>query len=213
MTSVRNVLAALALALIASSGCRRPLSVDRVASPAAQDLVALLPDSGSGAVGLATASNAMGVVELREPRAATRLSPGQAPSAVVILSEGDVQRVFGAALAALPPAPQTFTLYFQFESLNLTTESRALLTDTIRAVRLRPVPDVIVVGHTDRTGSRATNFELALRRANAVRAQLVAAGLDERAVAVVSHGEEQPLVPTLDGAYEPRNRRVDIRVR
>jgi outer membrane protein OmpA-like peptidoglycan-associated protein len=57
------------------------------------------------------------------------------------------------------------------------------------------------------------NFPLALRRAQTVRALLVAAGLDAGDVAVVSHGEAQPFVPTPDGIYEPRNRRVVITVR
>jgi outer membrane protein OmpA-like peptidoglycan-associated protein len=42
---------------------------------------------------------------------------------------------------------------------------------------------------------------------------LVAAGLDETAIVVVSHGEAQLLIPTPDNTYEPRNRRVLITVR
>jgi outer membrane protein OmpA-like peptidoglycan-associated protein len=124
-----------------------------------------------------------------------------------------VQRRFGDALAALPPAPQAFTLHFLFNSEDLTPASSALLADTLQAVKQRPVPDVLVVGHTDTTGPPSLNFQLALRRAQTVRELLLAAGLDAGAVDVASHGEAQPLVLTPDETNEPRNRRVVITVR
>ena len=195
MTSARAGFAVLGLTCALASGCARlrRVAVDDPQRPP-HDLAVLLPDS-DGTVGRATVSNVSGATDLSEARAATRVSRNQAPSAATVLTEADVQREFGDALSALPPAPQTFTLHFQFESENLTPESRALVTATLQAVKQRPVPDVLVVGHTDTTGAAALNFQLALRRAQAVRALLVAAGLDESAVAVASHGEAQPLVP------------------
>ena len=192
----------IACAKLAREGPQRPR----------QDLAALLSDS-DGTIGRARVSNTMGSVDLTDARAATRVSPDQPPSPVVLLSEDDVEREFGEALAALPPAPQAFTLYFQFESDDLTPESRALLGRTLQAVKERPVPDVLVVGHTDTTGAPGPNFQLALRRANAVRTLLLTAGLPDNAVEVASHGESQPLVPTPDDTYEARNRRVLITVR
>ena len=215
MTPPRARFAVLALACALAAGCARAVTLEtpeRRPQGPPQDLAALLPDP-DGTVGRATVSNAIGATELTEARAATRVSRNEAPSAAIILSDIDVQREFGDALASLPPAPQTFTLYFQFESEDLTPESKALLGKTLQAVKQRPVPDVLVVGHTDTTGPPVPNFQLALRRAQTVRALLLAAGLDDSAVAVASHGESQPLVPTPDDTYEPRNRRVLITVR
>jgi outer membrane protein OmpA-like peptidoglycan-associated protein len=203
--------AVFAIACMLISGCAR-VSVEQPRQPG-QDLAVLLPDSGNGAVGRAVVSNAAGAVDLTEARAATRVSRDRAPSLVAVLSEAEVQREFGDALASLPPAPETFALYFQFESEELAPTSRALLAETLQAVKQRPVPDVLVVGHTDTMGPPASNFQLALRRAQAVRTLLVDAGLDDSAVAVSSHGEAQPLVPTPDETNEPRNRRVVITVR
>jgi outer membrane protein OmpA-like peptidoglycan-associated protein len=42
----------------------------------------------------------------------------------------------------------------------------------------RPFPDVAVVGHIDTTGTNAGNYELRLRRANAIRGRLLEAGID-----------------------------------
>ena len=136
-----------------------------------------------------------------------------AAGTVVIMSEADVQATFGAALSALPPPPRHVTLYFRFDSDELTDESRALVPEILQAVRDQPSPDVVVMGHTDTTGSRAFNFELGLKRANAVRSILVQAGLDAPSVEIMTFGETDLLVPTADEVPEPRNRRVEIVVR
>jgi outer membrane protein OmpA-like peptidoglycan-associated protein len=129
------------------------------------------------------------------------------------MSEAEIDRLFGDALAALPSPAQYFTLYFRFDSEVLTEESRALVADILSAIRARPVPDVVAVGHTDTMGVSATNFELGLKRANTVRDLLVEGGLDGSAVEVISHGESDLLVRTADEVAEPRNRRVEIAVR
>jgi outer membrane protein OmpA-like peptidoglycan-associated protein len=77
----------------------------------------------------------------------------------------------------------------------------------------RPVPEISVVGHTDTTGTPASNFELGMKRGIMVRNLLVDAGLDPSAVEVTSHGEAVLLVATPDEIYEARNRRVEITIR
>ena len=129
------------------------------------------------------------------------------------MSDTDVQRLFGDALSALPSPALHFTLYFHLESEEPTEQSRGLVPEVLRAVKGRPFPDVVVVGHTDATGTSATNYQLGLRRANTVRAILVAAGLDATLVEIASHGEADQLVATAQEVFEPRNRRVEITVR
>jgi outer membrane protein OmpA-like peptidoglycan-associated protein len=129
------------------------------------------------------------------------------------MADAEVRRLFGDALAALPPPAQYFTLNFRFDSEVLTEESRALVPDILRAIGARPVPDVVVVGHTDTTGVSAMNFDLGLKRADTVRDLLVEAGLAASSIEVVSLGESDLLVPTADEVAEPRNRRVEIAVR
>ncbi len=69
-------------------------------------------------------------------------------------------------------------LFFRFESGELTDESRALVQSVLQAIKGSQGPDVTVLGHTDTTGTVTSNFELGLRRANAVRALLIEAGID-----------------------------------
>jgi outer membrane protein OmpA-like peptidoglycan-associated protein len=132
---------------------------------------------------------------------------------VTTMSEEEVQRLFGDTLSALPPAPVHFTLYFKFESDELTDESRALLPQILTTVKERAIPEVLVVGHTDTMGTPRANIDLGLTRANTVRTLLVQVGLDPTMLEVRSHGESDLLVKTPDETPEPRNRRVEISVR
>ena len=187
-------------------GCaRRP-----VVQPAAPDLLVLLPDPDDNSVGRVTVSNPGGAVDLSGAWQSTRVGANRAPTPAATLDKADVERMFRDVLSALPPPPQHFTLNFQFGSDELTTESRALTPQILQVVKARRYPDVIVVGHTDTTGSAASNDELGLKRATIVRNLLVAAGLDRSAVEITSHGEKDLLIPTPDDTYEARNRRVEI---
>jgi outer membrane protein OmpA-like peptidoglycan-associated protein len=179
----------------------------------ASDLVVLLVDADTGAVGRVRVSNAEGAIDLVSARAATRIVANQPPSPIDTLTDAQVVQAFGDALSALPPPPLSFTLHFRFESDELTDEALALVPRILQSVKDRFVPDVLVVGHTDTAGSTAANLTLGLRRAGVVRDLLVTAGLDPTAVEVISNGERNLLVPTDDETPEARNRRVEISVR
>jgi outer membrane protein OmpA-like peptidoglycan-associated protein len=127
--------------------------------------------------------------------------------------EGEIRREFGAVLSELPEAPRHFNLYFRVDTSELTEESRAILPDVMSAVAARKVPEVTVIGHTDTTGSTASNYQLGLQRAQTVRDLLLKAGLDASMIEVSSHGEADLLQSTPDNTAEPRNRRVEITIR
>jgi outer membrane protein OmpA-like peptidoglycan-associated protein len=179
----------------------------------ARTLVVLLPDPDTGVTGRAFLSNKSGSTDLNAARESSTATPSSTPTAVRTMTEEEVQQVFGDALSALPPAPVHFTLYFKFESDELTDESRALLPQILTTVKGRAFPEVLVVGHTDTMGTPRANIDLGLIRANSVRTILVQVGLDPATVETRSHGESDLLVKTPDETPEPRNRRVEISVR
>ena len=176
-------------------------------------MAALLPDPESGVVGRATVSSLNGSVELAEARASTVVNGRAAPTPVKTLTEADARELFGDALSALPKAPEHFVLNFQFDSDELTPESKALLPQVLNAVKGHPVPEVQVIGHTDTVGTSASNITLGMKRAEMIRKQLVDIGLDPTLIEIVSHGEADLVVQTADEVPEPRNRRVEITVR
>ena len=200
----------IAVALAAGCGPQRIAGPARLTKPA---LIALLPDPESGMTGRARVSGELGSVDLAAPRAATSTTADGYLQPVSTLSEADVSRLFGAALAALPPAPRHFTLHFRFESDALTDESTALVPEILRTVKELAVPEVVVVGHTDTMGEPRANVALGLKRAIGVRDILVEAGLASSTIEATSHGEADLLAKTADNTPEPRNRRVEITVR
>jgi outer membrane protein OmpA-like peptidoglycan-associated protein len=183
-------------------------------APPGHDIVALLGDPETRTVGRVIVSSMLGAsVELQDKRTATRVVIGLPPSVVFRFSESQVQQLFGDALAALPPAPRHFLLYFANGSDQLTAASEKLLPAILVFVKNRAVPDVTVVGHTDTTGDAQANVEFGRRRATTIRDRLVGAGLDAGIVSIASHGEADLLVRTPDNTPEPKNRRVDVSVR
>lgn len=126
----------------------------------------------------------------------------------------EVNKMFAEALAAQPPEPIKFTLYFITGGTNLTADSQPYVETIIREVAKRVAVEVEITGHTDRVGSLADNDKLSLQRADAVLNILQQRGLAPSSFKrTVGRGEREPLVPTADEVAEPRNRRVEIILR
>lgn len=134
-------------------------------------------------------------------------------SAVTQLSAAEVRQGFGATLQALPPRPATFVLHFVTGTDELTDASRAELDKVLGALRERPVPDVLVVGHTDTMGDSGANDRLSAQRAERVKGYLIDIGIAADRIRTAGRGERELLVPTPDNVDEARNRRVEIIVR
>jgi outer membrane protein OmpA-like peptidoglycan-associated protein len=129
------------------------------------------------------------------------------------LSEAQVRRDFGPTLDALPGRPTSFTLYFLEGRDELTEDSRAELERVFSELRRRPLPDVMVIGHTDTVGGLAYNDRLSLARAERLREMLVSLGIPAARIQAAGRGKREPLVATDENVSEPRNRRVEISVR
>jgi peptidoglycan-associated lipoprotein len=203
----RGLVGLLVVATMAAPACApRRVTSAGVSGPTT---VVLLADP-DGAVGRAVVSSTAGagMVELAADRAATTVTGSGPPAPAAPLDASAIEQRFGATLAGLPMAPETFTLYFRLESDELTDESRALLPGILKAVAGRPAPEVGVVGHTDTTGDSKTNYGLGMERATRLRTLLIGAGVAAALIDVSSLGESDPRVPTADNILEARNRRV-----
>lgn len=170
---------------------------------------AVLLPSPDGSVGQITVTGANGSQVLSQASSGAALDGSTAPFAV---SPAKLQRDFGAAMAARPPLPEHFLLYFG-QGSELTPASKVLLAQVLERAKARSALDISVIGHTDTQGAANTNEALALERANAMAAELRQLGLPDVVLSVESHGERNLLVPTADEVAEPRNRRVEITLR
>lgn len=175
------------------------------------DLFVLLP-SAHGAAGGLVVRHEDGEIVLDRNHAAARVRGGGQTMQFEI-EPAQVRRVFAAAIAALPPAPSRFVVHFEAGSDRLDPESMRKIEQVFTELASRPAPEIMVVGHTDTTGSTARNDRLSLQRAQTVRNELIRRGIDAATVAVSGRGQRELLVPTADNVAEPRNRRVEIFVR
>jgi len=177
-----------------------------------KNYVVLLEDS-DGTTGAVTVTNPSGTRLLDKAYFATGMDEtGKPPSKPFPLDQKKIREVFGKALDATPQPPISFTLYFKLDKTDLIPDSRKELRQIVKAISQREVPNISVIGHTDRSADEKYNHRLALKRAEAIKEILVKAGFDSKAIEVTSHGESNPLVETADDVPEPRNRRVAITV-
>jgi outer membrane protein OmpA-like peptidoglycan-associated protein len=120
-----------------------------------------------------------------------------------------------AAGGALTPPPEriepimTQTVYFDDDSVVLTPEARAGLDGLLVRIGDRHV-EIRIAGHSDAARSTGYSVGLSRRMAEAVRGHLIAGGVAPAAIALSAHGWERPAIPTLNGAREPLNRRVEV---
>jgi outer membrane protein OmpA-like peptidoglycan-associated protein len=129
------------------------------------------------------------------------------------LKPDDIERIFGAASAALPRRAVSFTLYFERAQDVLTAESAAKLEQALNMAAGWEASEITVVGHTDLVGSDELNDELSLKRAEHVRRMLIDKGAAAPAVTAVGMGKREPIVHTANGVAEAANRRVEVQIR
>lgn len=120
-------------------------------------------------------------------------------------------------VATLGPAPKVslpahYTILFPLGSATLGKNAAFTVQEVLAITRLFPLHTIEVTGHTDRSGSRERNLVLSTERAANVAQALVDAGIPPEVIGFSAEGEDNPVVPTLDGVRRERNRRVEISV-
>lgn len=202
---MRFVAVVAAAALAAGCSCFQP----RAVTPA---LFIVIPSAADGHVGAVVVHRGSQSRVIDSAYAAERLrSDGTLERST--LDEREVRSRFGELLAALPGHPATFTLYFLEGSDELTTQSRAELDNVFAELKRRPLPDIVVIGHSDTVGGDSYNDQLSLSRATRMREMLVGLGIPAERIEAAGRGKRELLIPTDDNVPEPRNRRVEINVR
>ncbi|MFN9358779.1 MAG: OmpA family protein [Alphaproteobacteria bacterium] len=109
------------------------------------------------------------------------------------------------------PARQ-FIVFFGFNKYNLTSAGQRVVTEAVRAAKETGTAAVLITGHTDTMGSPDYNQRLSMRRANAVKSDLVRQGISAAAISATGKGELELLVQTNDSVKEPQNRRATIEI-
>lgn len=103
-------------------------------------------------------------------------------------------------------------ILFDVDSDVLRTASRENLSSLARSLDSYDGTDVLVVGHTDATGSDSYNQGLSERRANSARVYLLEQGVKPDRVEAVGRGESEPIASNDTAEGRQENRRVEIAI-
>jgi OmpA-OmpF porin, OOP family len=103
-----------------------------------------------------------------------------------------------------------YLVFFNWDKSDLGAGALNVLDAVAAEVKKNPPNAVVVVGHTDTSGSQTYNQRLAFKRANAVKDALVQRGIDPAIIQVDAKGETELMVQTPDNVREPANRRANI---
>ncbi len=101
---------------------------------------------------------------------------------------------------------------FQFSEGNatLTSESQPFLDEVIQLLEENPAWTLQIIGHTDNVGKKQDNYELSVRRAQAVADYLVEQGFSVDQLIVSGRGDTEPLSKEDSDAAKAQNRRVQF---
>ena len=129
---------------------------------------------------------------------------------------------FGVAPPPPPPAPapvpaqapaRSYLVFFDWDKATLTDRARQIIREAADNSTRVQYTRIEVNGYTDTSGTPKYNMGLSIRRANAVKAELVKDGVPANAITTQGFGDTHLLVPTGPGVREPQNRRVEIIIR
>lgn len=84
------------------------------------------------------------------------------------------------------------TIYFDFDSSQLTSGARSTLENNAEFMKNNTNVDIQIEGHADERGGEQYNLALGERRARSVKDYLVALGVDANRIAIISFGKTTP---------------------
>lgn len=103
-------------------------------------------------------------------------------------------------------------ILFDFDSYVLRPQAREHLTSLAESLQEYPESEVLVVGHTDSSGSEMYNQTLSEARANAAGNYLIRAGVAPSRVKMMGLGETEPVATNDTEEGMQQNRRVEVAI-
>jgi peptidoglycan-associated lipoprotein len=101
-------------------------------------------------------------------------------------------------------------IYFNFDSADLSESSRGTLSKNAGVLTKESAANIRIEGNCDERGSAEYNLTLGERRAQAAEKYLVALGVEQGRLTIVSYGNEKPAVRGNDEAGWAQNRRAEF---
>ena len=134
-----------------------------------------------------------------------------------VSEEGDMAGDISAVDSELPMGmapgtriPELSSVYFEFDSFNLTSDAKASLALAADWLKVNPSQQVQIEGHTDERGTTEYNLALGDRRAGAAKDYLIMMGVSAAQLSTISYGEERPVAIGSNEQAWAQNRRAEF---
>jgi len=104
---------------------------------------------------------------------------------------------------------------FKFNKSDLPDEAKGRIDQVVGQLKGQSGKDIYIEieGHTDNVGGKETNYEIGMKRAEAVKQYLYTQHqIPLHKINVISYGEDKPVAPNNTRAGRAMNRRVVVRV-
>jgi len=199
-------LAAPLLAGAFLAGCSRDLVV--MLPPPADEPPSVGADGKPHPTGIVVQTGNGKTVVLDRPYASD--TPGDSKAGMV--AADDVNKDFADVIAAQPIPPGHHKLYFLNDSDEMRDDSKVEYNEKVFAdVKRRAAAEIVIIGHTDRTGSPDYNDQLSKARAEAIKQLLSQHKSDLPAdMTITTDGRGERDDRDAPGTANPTERYVDI---
>jgi peptidoglycan-associated lipoprotein len=154
------------------------------------------------------------VVEEAETSAPTVSEEAAVTEEVVVVDESGIADVEAAGEMSMSELEsQMGSVYFAFDKFNIDADASASIKENASLATSKAADFMIKLeGNCDEWGSDEYNFALGLKRANAVKNEMVADGVDASRITMVSYGESNPTCTEKTRECWAKNRRVDFKL-
>jgi outer membrane protein OmpA-like peptidoglycan-associated protein len=101
-------------------------------------------------------------------------------------------------------------ILFDTDKSYVKPEAQTNLQNLATSLKNNPQTNILIIGHTDNTGTNAHNMDLSVRRAQAVKSIISANNVDPSRLSTQGKGETEPIGDNTTVAGRAQNRRVEI---
>lgn len=101
-------------------------------------------------------------------------------------------------------------ILFDVDQSALKTAARSNIENLVVSLKNNPETNILIVGHTDATGTDAYNYRLSERRAASVKSFAASQGISSSRLTTEGRGETEAIADNTSESGRAQNRRVEI---
>ncbi len=140
-----------------------------------------------------------------------KLIPGCRTDSILHIVSAEITSLSWKVLMFQPPRVIRFDdILFAFNSAKINKAYQTKLDTIVQILQESPKIRIEVQGHTDSIGTEQINLELSQKRANAIRAYLLQAGIDSARILSKGFGEQFPIASNKTEEGRALNRRTEF---